>query len=141
MAPAQPMTSELLQHSDLTTEQWYKSKNTQKVYVNYVKSGKAWLVQWVNEGQKEVDSRPSSTEGEQSGECSIPEEHSMFAGAFDKISEHTPMVLCLLMAYKCDHEKHGYATTEGLHSTFKEYFELIHNCQGDYWWYNAHTNK
>jgi hypothetical protein len=113
---AEPSASILLDHTRLTTDEWYKSPRTTKAYANYVKSGKAWLEEWTQEDRRGV-------EEEQGGE-GVPEERSAFAGAFDKICAQTPTVLRLLTAYKCDHLGYGFSTAEGLRSAFKLYFEL-----------------
>ena len=44
-----PTTQSLLEKSRLTTEDWYKSKRTTKQYASYVKAGKKWLEEWVQE--------------------------------------------------------------------------------------------
>jgi hypothetical protein len=113
---AEPSASSLLNHTRLTSDEWYKSPRTTKVYANYVRSGKAWLEEWTQEAR-------CGLEGEQDRD-NVPEERSLFAGAFDKICTHTPTVLRLLTAYKCDHLGHGFSTAEGLRSAFKLYFEL-----------------
>ncbi|KII85744.1 hypothetical protein PLICRDRAFT_178074 [Plicaturopsis crispa FD-325 SS-3] len=126
-----PSASSLLDHSRVTTDQWYKASSTTQAYANYVKAGKKWLKGWVEEGRDQV----ADDEGTAS------EERSAFADALDIIGEHTPTVLRLLTALKCDHQGHSYRTAEGLRSAFKDYFERVHGCQGDYWRYNEYTKK
>jgi hypothetical protein len=53
----------------------------------------------------------------------VPEERSLFAGAFDSIGAQTPTALQLLMAYKCDHLGQQFEMAEGLRSAFKLYWE------------------
>lgn len=113
---AQPTTADLLQHSTVTTEEWYKSARTTQVYANYVKSGKKWLGVWVSE-----DRQGQSIEGDAS--ASTIEDRESFAGAFDTLCGNTPIALRLLLAFKCDVQKNGFATAEGLRSAFKQYFE------------------
>jgi hypothetical protein len=101
----------LLNHTQVTTEEWFKSKATTKAYASYVRSGKAWLKAFVEEGRVSSEEM-NSNEG-----------RSQFACAFDTIGEWTPMALRLLIAYKCDHIGRGFSTAEGLRSAFKLYFE------------------
>ncbi|KAH9910820.1 hypothetical protein B0H21DRAFT_866119 [Amylocystis lapponica] len=54
-AADEPSASSLLQHSQLTTDEWYKAKQTRKAYANYVKAGKVWLAKWVTSGQTEIE--------------------------------------------------------------------------------------
>ncbi|KAJ6600338.1 hypothetical protein DFH09DRAFT_1271221 [Mycena vulgaris] len=75
-----PSASSLLQHSQQTTEGWYKSQSTKKGYVNYVKGGKKWLVDWNAEGRLDDE---------------------ISADAFDNIGAETPLALRALTAYKC----------------------------------------
>ncbi|KAJ6617090.1 hypothetical protein B0H10DRAFT_1948607 [Mycena sp. CBHHK59/15] len=112
-----PSASSLLYNSQQTTEKWYKSPQTKKGYGNYVKSSKKWLVDWTAKG------------------CLHNE---ISADAFDNITAQTPLALRALTAYKCEHLEWGFASAEGLCSTFKDYFE---QCQGDFWKYNLHTEK
>lgn len=92
----------LLQDSQQTTDEWYKSSRTKKGYANYVKSGKKWLVDWTAEGRLDDE---------------------ISADAFDTITEQTPLALRALTAYKCEHLERGFASAEGLRSAFKDYFE------------------
>ncbi|KAJ7859386.1 hypothetical protein B0H13DRAFT_2570585 [Mycena leptocephala] len=110
----------LLQDSQQTTDEWYKSSRTKKGYANYVKSGKKWLVDWTAEGRLDDE---------------------ISADAFDTITEQTPLALRALTAYKCEHLERGFASAEGLRSAFKDYFERVRGCQGDFWKYNSHTQK
>jgi len=103
----EPSASTLLNHSQQTTDEWYKSVRTKKGYASYVKSGKKWLAEWVAEDR--LDDQES--------------EESNFAGAFDNLTSQTPTALRLLTAYKCDHQGRAFATAEGLRSAFKHYFE------------------
>ncbi|KAJ7637951.1 hypothetical protein DFH06DRAFT_1432567 [Mycena polygramma] len=119
-APTLPSASSLLSDSRQTTEDWYKSSRTKAGYANYVKSGKKWLVDWTAEGR--LDDEISGT-------------------AFDVISEDTPLALRALTAYKCEHLERGFASAEGLRSVFKDYFERVRGCQGEFWKYNSHTSK
>lgn len=112
-----PTASALLAHSSITTEQWYKSSKTTKTYAGYVKGGKKWLESWVQEPRDTL----AQAEGESDEE--EPEERTAFRGVFDTISEHTPTALRMLTTYKCDHQKLGFSTAEGLRSAFKDYFE------------------
>jgi hypothetical protein len=97
-----PSASSLLSNSQQTTDAWYKSPRTKKGYASYVKSGKAWLVDWTAEGH--LDNEISSD-------------------AFDVITAQTPLALRALTAYKCEHLERGFASAEGLRSAFKDYFE------------------
>ncbi|KAK6966970.1 hypothetical protein R3P38DRAFT_2589936 [Favolaschia claudopus] len=117
---AQPSSSSLLQHSQQTTDEWYKAARTKTGYANYVKSGKKWLEEWTSEGRLEDE---------------------IAADAFDVIAEHTPLALRALTAYKCEHLERSFASAEGLRSAFKDYFERVCGCQGDFWKYNSHTQK
>ncbi|KAK6969226.1 hypothetical protein R3P38DRAFT_3337142 [Favolaschia claudopus] len=63
------------------------------------------------------------------------------ADAFDVIGEHTPLALRALTAYKCEHLERSFASAEGIRSAFKDYFERVCGCQGDFWKYNSHTQK
>jgi hypothetical protein len=109
-----PSASVLLNHSQETTEEWYRSPRTKKGYANYVKSGKDWLKTWVAEGGLDDDVGNGPEDGQQ---------RLRFADAFDKITAQTPTALRLLTAYKCDHNGLGFSTAEGLWSAFKLYFE------------------
>ncbi|KAJ7127320.1 hypothetical protein C8R43DRAFT_1134814 [Mycena crocata] len=115
---AAPSAASLLDDSRQTTDEWYKSARTKKGYGNYVKSGKKWLVEWTAE--EHLDDEIS-------------------ADAFDKISAETPLALRALTAYKCEHLERGFASAEGIRSAFKDYFERVCGCQGDFWRYNSHT--
>jgi hypothetical protein len=79
----------LLQDSQQTTDEWYKSSRTKKGYANYVKSGKKWLVDWTAEGRLDDE---------------------ISADAFDTITEQTPLALRALTAYKCEHLERGFAS-------------------------------
>ena len=112
----------LLKSSQLTTEAWYKSKRTTRAYANYVKAGKAWLEKWVAE---EVGQAQEGAEAEEAGgQASLGGDRAVFAGAFDQIGEHTPTVLRMYVAFKCEHEKRSFSTAEGIRSAFKGYFEM-----------------
>jgi hypothetical protein len=52
---ADPSTSELLDRTRMTTDPWYKSVNTTKLYTNYLKSGKEWLEKWTKEGREGLE--------------------------------------------------------------------------------------
>jgi hypothetical protein len=106
----EPSASTLLNHSQQTTEEWYKSVRTKKGYASYVKSGKKWLAEWVAEDRLDDEESEGFVQ-------------SSFAGAFDSITSQTPTALRLLTAYKCDHQGRAFATAEGLRSAFKHYFE------------------
>lgn len=97
-----PSASSLLNNSQQTTDEWYKSQRTKKGYANYVKSGKKWLLDWTAEGRLD-------------GEIA--------ADAFDTITAETPLALRALTAFKCEHLERGFASAEGLRSAFKDYFE------------------
>ena len=112
---AEPSASALLDHTRMTTDQWYKSTKTTKSYVNYVKGGKEWLESWIKESRQCLEDEDVMGE--------VSEERSVFAGAFDKISAHTATALQLLTAYKCDHLGRQFETAEGLRSAFKLYWE------------------
>ncbi|KAJ7087564.1 hypothetical protein B0H15DRAFT_982779 [Mycena belliarum] len=118
--PTIPSASSLLNNSQQTTDEWYKSKRTKKGYANYVKSGKKWLVDWTAEGRLDDE---------------------ISADAFDEITAETPLALRALTAYKCEHLERGFASAEGLRSAFKDYFERVRGCQGEFWRYNSHTEK
>ncbi|KAF7342137.1 hypothetical protein MVEN_01801400 [Mycena venus] len=115
-----PSTLSLLENSRQTTDEWLKSKRTKKGYGNYVKGGKKWLVEWTAEGRLDDE---------------ISED------AFDVMSEQTPLALRALTAYKCEHLARGFASAEGIRSAFKDYFERVCGCQGDFWKYNSHNQK
>ncbi|KAJ7908590.1 hypothetical protein B0H13DRAFT_2661947 [Mycena leptocephala] len=117
---ALPSASSLLQNSLETTDEWFKSSRKKKGYRNYVKSSKTWLADWTAEGRLD---------------------NEISADAFDVISEQTPLALRTLTAYKCEHLERGFAPAEGLRSAFKDYFERVCGCQGDFWKYNSHTQK
>ncbi|KAK7016515.1 hypothetical protein R3P38DRAFT_2785719 [Favolaschia claudopus] len=117
---AQPSSTSLLEHSQQTTDEWYKAARTKTGYANYVKSGKKWLEEWTSEGRLDEE---------------------IGADAFDVIAEHTPLALRALTAYKCEHLERGFSSAEGLRSAFKDYFERVCGCQGDFWKYNSHTQK
>jgi hypothetical protein len=112
----EPSASTLLNHSQQTTDEWYKSTRTKAGYANYVKSGKKWLEEWVAGGRLvDKDERSRGQEDDP--------ERSSFADAFDSIISQTPTALRLLTAYKCDHQGRAFATAEGLRSAFKHFFE------------------
>ncbi|KAF7354486.1 hypothetical protein MVEN_01137900 [Mycena venus] len=115
-----PSTLSLLENSRQTTDEWLKSKRTKKGYGNYVKGGKKWLVEWTAEGRLDDE---------------ISED------AFDVMSEQTPLALRALTAYKCEHLARRFASAEGIRSAFKDYFERVCGCQGDFWKYNSHNQK
>ncbi|KAJ7629320.1 hypothetical protein B0H17DRAFT_1218238 [Mycena rosella] len=117
-APASnvPPVSSLLNDSQQTTDEWYKSSRTKKGYTIYVKSGKKWLVGWTAKGRLDDE---------------------ISADTFDNITAETPLALRALTVYKCEHLERGFASAEGLRSAFKDYFER----QGDFWKCNAHTKK
>ncbi|KAJ7718975.1 hypothetical protein DFH07DRAFT_973107 [Mycena maculata] len=115
-----PSASSLLNNSQQTTDEWYKSPRTKKGYGNYVKSGKAWIIEWTSEGRLDDE---------------------ISADAFDIITSETPLALRALTAFKCEHLERGFATAEGLRSAFKDYFERVCGCQGDFWKYNSHTGN
>ncbi|KAJ7764056.1 hypothetical protein DFH07DRAFT_770705 [Mycena maculata] len=115
-----PSAPSLLNHNQQTTDEWYKSPRTKKDYGNYVKSGKAWIIEWTSEG-------------------TLDDEIS--ADAFDIITSETPLPLRALTAFKCEHLERGFATAEGLRSAFKDYFERVCGCQGDFWKYNSHMGN
>lgn len=118
---SEPDPEALLECSRLTTEAWYKSKRTTKAYTNYVKAGKAWLQKWVAE-------ETASGEGMESGQEGVTQSpgdrRALFSGAFDEAGEHTPNVLRMYIAFKCEHQKLGFSTAEGIRSAFKSYFEM-----------------
>ena len=105
-----PSVAQLLDQSRQTTDEWYRSERTKKGYANYVKSGKQWLAGWAAEDQADDNSEEGNS-------------RVHLAQAFDTISEHTPVALRLLTAFKCEHQGCTFATAEGLRSAFKDYFE------------------
>ncbi|KAJ7642560.1 hypothetical protein B0H17DRAFT_1216382 [Mycena rosella] len=128
-APASdlPSASSLLNDSQQTTDEWYKSSRTKKGYANYVRSGKKWLVDWTAEGRLD---------------------NEISADAFDNITAETPLSLRALTAYKCEHLERGFAVRgcqgdfwkynahtkkwEGnpvFESGFKSYYESLKNRQ------------
>lgn len=115
-----PDAAALLAKSRLTTEEWYKSKRTTKAYGNYVKAGKAWLANFVKEDSRTVGLEGGTSQPESAGGAG----RFAFAGSLDAIGEHTPTVLRLYLAYKCEHEGRGFSTAEGIRSAFKNYFEM-----------------
>ncbi|KAF8325745.1 hypothetical protein F5887DRAFT_1085118 [Amanita rubescens] len=135
-----PSVAQLLDQSRETTDEWYKSKRTKNGYANYVKHGKQWLGDWAIEDRTDSDDSELVTSEDRTG--NDPEEGSTrvhLAQAFNTISDHTPVALRLLTAYKCEHQGCTFATAEGLRSAFKDYFERVLGCQGDVWRYNSHT--
>ncbi|KAJ3752488.1 hypothetical protein EV360DRAFT_88707 [Lentinula raphanica] len=126
-----PSASQLLSHSYQTTEDWYKSSNTKKGYAGYVKSGKKWVLEWA--ANANVDA------GEDVEEAQNSVDTEGLAHAFDSISKYTPMALRLLTAYKCDHQGLKFSTAEGIRSAFKDYFERVLGCQGEFWKFNSHS--
>ncbi|KAK7691284.1 hypothetical protein QCA50_004677 [Cerrena zonata] len=125
-----PSTTQLLQSSRLTTDEWYKAARTTKAYANYVKAGKKWLEDWVTEARDDGNATGSDRE-----------ERIAFREAFDIIGTNTPTALRLYTAYKCEHNNLGFPTADGIRSAFKQYFELVHLCQGEHWRLNEHTEK
>ncbi|KAJ7143011.1 hypothetical protein C8R44DRAFT_726298 [Mycena epipterygia] len=115
-----PSASSLLNNSQQTTDEWYKSPRTKKGYGNYVKGGKTWLEEWTSEGRLDDE---------------------IAVDAFDNITDQTPLALRALTAYKCEHLGRGFASAEGLRSAFKDYFERVCGCQGEFWKYNCHTEE
>lgn len=115
---AQPSAMSLIDSSRLTTEQWYRSKNTTKAYAGYVKAGKLWLETWAKEP------RDAMADEESQLGTGMAEERSTFLNAFDSIGEHTATALHMLTAFKCDHKGKKFATAEGVRSAFKSYFQL-----------------
>ncbi|KAJ7269030.1 hypothetical protein C8J57DRAFT_1509246 [Mycena rebaudengoi] len=113
-----PTGASLLANSTETTDQWYKSPRAKKGYGNYVKSGKTWVVDWTAEDRLDAE---------------------ISADAFEAITEATPLALRAFTAYKCEHLKRGFSTAEGVRSAFKDYFERVLGCQGEFWKYNWHT--
>lgn len=109
-----PSAAALFDSSRMTTEQWYRSKNTTRAYAGYVKAGKVWLDEWAKEPRDDEESQLRT---------SMPEERSIFLKAFDSIGEHTPSALHMLTVFKCDHLGLKFATAEGLRSSFKSYFQ------------------
>jgi len=119
-----PSVAQLLDQSRETTDEWYKSKRTKNGYANYVKHGKQWLGDWAIEDRTDSDDSELVTSEDRTGDD--PEEGSTrvhLAQAFNTISDHTPVALRLLTAYKCEHQGCTFATAEGLRSAFKDYFE------------------
>ena len=105
-----PTTAQLLDQTQQTTDEWYKSQRTRKGYANYVKNGKEWLAGWASGEQYEEDLEDGRLRVE-------------LATAFEKIGEQTPVALRLFTAFKCEHQGCGFSTAEGLRSAFKDYFE------------------
>ncbi|EMD33028.1 hypothetical protein CERSUDRAFT_99044 [Gelatoporia subvermispora B] len=130
--------STLLKQSLATREQWFRTQKTRAAYVNYVKSGKAWLADWVQKGlTRQHGKSQKNREPESAGVTTLSsEERSCFVGAFDEISQYTPIALRLLIAYKCDHLTLGFSTAEGIRAAFKEYFLLEKQCEGNVWRFN-----
>lgn len=111
-----PTSSELLAQSKITTDAWYKSKRTTKAYANYVKGGKNWLQGFSHSNIQVLNSAIAAEEHD--------EGRHIYAGAFDTVSEHTPIALRLYITFKCDHQNLGFSTAEGIRSAFKSYFEM-----------------
>ena len=84
--PADPSAAALLNQTLMTTDEWYKSKHTKTGYANYVKAGKAWLLEWLSENG--VNSSASSSENP-----SADVDTTKLKEAFDSITEYTPIVL------------------------------------------------
>jgi hypothetical protein len=96
-------------------DEWYKSVRTKKGYTNYVKSGKEWLVEWA---------KKLELAGRTEDNFEVDDDLEMnLANAFDSITEQTPVAFRILIFYKCDHQGRGFATAEGICSSFKHYFE------------------
>ncbi|KIM83636.1 hypothetical protein PILCRDRAFT_7050 [Piloderma croceum F 1598] len=88
---------------------------------------------WTKEGREGLE------EEQETGE--VPEERSLFAGAFDNIGAQTPTALRLLTAYKCDHLDRQFEMAEGLRSAFKLYWERVHGLKGEFWRNNRFTKE
>ncbi|KAJ7778003.1 hypothetical protein DFH07DRAFT_766219 [Mycena maculata] len=109
-----PSASSLLNNSQQTTDEWYKSPRTKKGYSNYVKSGKAWIIEWTSEGRLDDE---------------------ISADAFDIITSEIPLALRALTVFKWfagDFWKYNSHTGnwEGnpvFESGFKTYYESLKN--------------
>ncbi|KAI0057704.1 hypothetical protein BV25DRAFT_1919893 [Artomyces pyxidatus] len=106
---------------------WYHSKNTTKAYSNYVKAGKKWLKEFVQQSTTNETGAPGVDNANQ------------LAGAFDSISDQTPLALKLYTAFKCEEGQLGFSTAEGARTAFKDYFTRVLGCQGDTWKFDSHT--
>jgi hypothetical protein len=125
--PSTPSRSGLHQQTLLTTEQWYKSKNTQKGYASHVRGGKQFVKDWDAEHEEEAED-PNGEEGEdgiEAGSSSLRSSpNSLRLGkVFDEIGENTPTALRLYTADKCERLGRSFSVAEGTRSAFKLYFE------------------
>jgi hypothetical protein len=125
--PSTPSRSGLHQQTLLTTEQWYKSKNTQKGYASHVRGGKQFVKDWDAEHEEETED-PNSEEDEdgiEAGSSSLQSSpNSLRLGkVFDEIGENTPTALRLYTADKCEQLGRSFSVAEGTRSAFKLYFE------------------
>jgi hypothetical protein len=119
----------LLEKAVLTTDQWYKSKNTQKGYASYVKGGKKFVEEWDKEHAEATDveiedGAVESTSDSPQPDLSPSSSNSLILSrVFDEIGVHTPTALQLYTAYKCELQKRTFSVAEGIRSAFKLYFE------------------
>jgi hypothetical protein len=119
----------LLEKALLITEQWYKSKNTQKGYALYVREGKKFVEEWDTEHAEAADVEmkdgtvESTLDSPQLDQASSSSNDLILSHIFDKIGEHTPTALQLYTADKCKQQKQTFSVAEGIHSAFKLYFK------------------
>jgi hypothetical protein len=72
-----PTASTLLNHTQITTDEWFKSKKTMKSYASYVQSGKEWLKGFVEEVRGHTEEQGIDSEVTF---ASISKERSEFSG-------------------------------------------------------------
>ncbi|KAF8174867.1 hypothetical protein BJ912DRAFT_931306 [Pholiota molesta] len=131
---SQPATvSGLLAQGRETVDEWFKAKRTTKQYRSTVSSGKQWLKNWLENAVGEGDGAVTET-------VDRPED---MLRAFDELNEYTPVALLMLTTFKCETQEKPckFATAQNIRSAFKDYFERVFLCQGDYWRHNEHTNQ
>ena len=72
---------------------------------------------------KELSNRNPDIEGPPETVAS-GNDRTVFADAFNEAGEHTPTVLPMYVAFKCEHQKLEFSTVKGIYSAFKSYFEM-----------------
>jgi hypothetical protein len=56
------MALTLFNHTQITTEEWFKSKKMTKSYASYVRSSKEWLKGFIEEGQSHAEEQSIDSE-------------------------------------------------------------------------------
>ena len=122
--PSTPSRRDLHQQTQLTTEEWYKSKNTQKLYASHVKGGMQFVKDWDAEHEEdEEDIQEKDMDGTAAASGRSTANSLRLGDAFEKVGEKTPMALRLYTADKCERLSRSFAVAEGTRSAFKLYFE------------------